>query len=272
MKIFRRLTAAICALALSCSLAAAQVQTGTIYNPSPLQVRDDRAIGQSGIPFILPSNGLMVANGVGTLGVALGVTYPNAYMWFAANAIATGVPAGWYYAIFSSTTAFVVYNNTYVSGTPTIPASPTPFVTVSPATYTGATTANAYTLSIAGNTIGANGAVRVSTASSYTNTSANKATAIYFGTSGAVEFAGFIGTTTVAGGVAVGGFRNRGVTNSQVALGAIPGSGTSGTAIAMGSFDTTSAQNLIIQITNPTPATNNNVLEQVTVELLPGVP
>lgn len=91
---------------------------------------------QGGIPFILPSSGSMANNGALTVTTALPTTYPNAYVYLPANAVAAGSAAGWYYAVFSSTTAATVYNNRYTTGFPTIPASPTAFSTTGPGAYT----------------------------------------------------------------------------------------------------------------------------------------
>lgn len=74
--------------------------------------------------FIVPSSGSVAANGVITLTTALDLTYANAYCYFPAG-VFTGSTAGFYYCTFSSTTAGQMYTNTYTSGVPAIPASPT---------------------------------------------------------------------------------------------------------------------------------------------------
>jgi len=93
----------------------------------------------TGIPFVMVSSGTMGNNGALTGITAVAVAYSRAYVYLPANAISTGSAAGWYYAVFSSTTAATVYNNTYTTGNPTVPASPTAFSTTGPGAYTQTT-------------------------------------------------------------------------------------------------------------------------------------
>src|SRR5579859_1785192 len=94
----------------------------------------------NGIPFIVANTGTMGNNGALTLGTALPSTYANAYVYLPANAISAGSAAGWYFCQFSSTTVGTVFNNTYSSGTPQIPAALVSFATTGPGAYTGVTT------------------------------------------------------------------------------------------------------------------------------------
>ncbi len=89
-----------------------------------------------GVPVYVPSSGSIANNGALTLTTALPLIYPNVYLYFPANAIAAGSAAGKYYCQMSSTTVGVIFNNTYVSGTPVVPTSPTAFVTTGPGAYT----------------------------------------------------------------------------------------------------------------------------------------
>lgn len=93
------------------------------------------------IPLILPSSGTIGNNGALSAITALPLQYAACYMYFPSNAIAAGVAAGMYYVVMSSTTAGTIYNNTYTSGTPVIPASPTAFATTGPGAYTQTTAA-----------------------------------------------------------------------------------------------------------------------------------
>jgi hypothetical protein len=231
-------------------------------------------LGNQGLPMVMPGSGLMVANGVGTLSTALAATpaITNCYAYFAANAIATGVAAGWYYTVFSTTTAFIVYNNTYTTGTPVIPASPTPFVTASPVSYTGSSSAiTAYQLSVAGNTLGLNGGLRITSAISYTNSAANKTQTITWAGSQLTTDT----FTTSASYVVMAGIKNAGVTGVQYGMfssGASGGIGAPSTnALTSTTADTTMAQTVATVLTNATPATNNLVQMNTTVELLPSV-
>ncbi|MEZ0231893.1 MAG: hypothetical protein ACAH12_03565 [Methylophilaceae bacterium] len=90
------------------------------------------------IPFIIcAGNGIGASTGLqwqGTTGgfslagTILPQLIPACFMWFPLNQIAGKAnPAGWYYTEFSTTSAGIVYNNTYVSEKPAIPAVKTPF-------------------------------------------------------------------------------------------------------------------------------------------------
>ena len=234
-----------------------------------------RVIGQSGIPLIVVGSGSIGNNGALTLTTALAATpaITNAYVYLPAGAIAVGVPAApaWYYAVFSSTTAATIYNNTYTGGTPAIPASPTAFATTGPGAYTGSTDiVTAYSLSIPGNTIGINDSVRVSASFSYTNTASNKTLALSFGAFAIVSLT----NTTTAAQTGIWGFKNAGTTGKQFATNITSASPLNATASALlsGTVDTTAAQTLSWLLTNAVPATNNLVLMNVTVELVPGAP
>jgi hypothetical protein len=116
---------------------------------------------QANVPVFLPSSGSIGNNGALTLTTALDNAYVNCYMYFPANAIAAGVAAGRYFVQMSSTTAGTIFNNTYTSGRPTIPSSPTAFVTTGPGAYTQ-TTATDITLlatTLPGGELGVNGSL-----------------------------------------------------------------------------------------------------------------
>jgi hypothetical protein len=89
----------------------------------------------TGIPFVMVSSGTMGNNGALSGITAVSVAYPRAYVYLPINAISAGSAAGWYYAVFSATTAATVYNNVYTTGNPTVPASPTAFSTTGPGAY-----------------------------------------------------------------------------------------------------------------------------------------
>lgn len=233
--------------------------------------RVPQILGQSHIPFVLPSSGTMGNNGALSAITALPTTYANAYLWCPANAISAGSAAGWYYTQMSSTTAGTVFNNTYTSGTLAIPGTPTPFVTTGPGAYTQTTGSNiaAYTLAIAGNAIGANGSVFIQALKTLPNTSGNKILTLNYGS---YAFA----TQTVNSGSLsvshVGGFSNRGVTNAQVPLSnAVATIGGNAAAAVFGAIDSTTSQNLIVYEQLAT-ATDYLVLENIVVQLIPGVP
>lgn len=120
-------------------------------------------LGQANVPLILQSSGSIANNGALTGLSSTGVAYPSCYMWFPTNTISAATPAGWYYVVMSSATAGTIYNNTYTTGTPTVPASPTAFATTGPGAYTQTTASliTAYQLVIPPNTLGINDSLRV---------------------------------------------------------------------------------------------------------------
>ena len=121
--------------------------------------------------FIYPSSGsLAVTTGVLTLTTALNQIYPNSYMYFPAGTW-TGSTAGWYYTTCSSTTSCLVYSNSYTSGIPTTPTSPT-LVTTGVGAYVQSTGPNVtgQLFTIPANVMGANGRMYVETFG-YTNNS-----------------------------------------------------------------------------------------------------
>lgn len=134
------------------------------------------------IPMIVPSSGTIGNNGALSAITALPGTYTSCYMSFPANAIAAGVPAGNYYVVMSSTTAGTIYNNTYTTGKPTIPASPTAFVTTGPGAYVQLTTAITLTqLTLRGGAMGPAGQLIIYPHHSIPSNANNKIMAITFG-------------------------------------------------------------------------------------------
>jgi len=69
-----------------------------------------RILAMGGIPAIIAPTGTITAGGVITLGTALQLTYPQAWLYLPAGTVVGG-SAGWYYAIMSSTTVGQVYTN-----------------------------------------------------------------------------------------------------------------------------------------------------------------
>lgn len=139
---------------------------------------------QTAIPIVLPSSGSIGNNGALTGLTALPSTFTKCYMYFPADAIVTGSAAGLYYVVMSSTTAGTIYNNTYSSGTPTIPASPTAFATTGPGAFTQ-TTASAITLfsaTVPAGLLGTNGELKVELSTSCPSTADDKITACKLGT------------------------------------------------------------------------------------------
>jgi hypothetical protein len=229
-------------------------------------------LGQSRIPFILCSSGTMGNNGALTGLTSLPATYGSAYIWMPSGAIASGSAAGWYYFVGSSATTGTVYNNSYSSGTPAIPASPTAFSTTGPGAFTQTTGSfvAAYTLAIPGNALGINGAIELVgglTLNASTNAKTFEAAyGSYIFGSNAISASG-----SGSGGL-IGGVGNRGVTNSQAPLTSTAlVAAASSTAATFGAIDSTQSQNLTISL-KLANATDFIVLESIVAKLLPGVP
>ncbi len=221
-------------------------------------------VGQSRIPMILPSSGSMANNGALTLTTALDQTYPNAYFYMPASAIAAGSAAGFYYGVMSSTTAVTLYNNPYVSGTPTIPASPTAFVTTGPGSYTQTTAAflTCYTITIPGGTLGIYDEVQARGNISYNNTAGAKTLNLDYGS---FVYGAAAPTTTVSQAFQ-GGFANDSVANRQtiVATAAMTLT-TAASAPANGAIDSTTSQTLTAQLKLAT-ATDYLILQNLSLE------
>jgi hypothetical protein len=152
----------------------------------------------TGIPFVLPSSGTMGNNGALTVTTAVPRQYPSAYVYLPANAISAGSAAGWYYAVFSSTAAATLYNNTYTSGTPVIPASPTAFVTTGSGAYVQTIASNITGLSIPipAGTLGVTGSLAMEI--HQTNNNSATAKTISLGTAAGFGIGTATGQTTAA--------------------------------------------------------------------------
>lgn len=221
-----------------------------------------------GIPFVLPSSGTMGNNGAlsGITAIASGQTYPHAYVYLPANAISAGSAAGWYYAQFSSTTAATVYNNTYTSGIPTVPSSPTAFVTTGPGAYTQGVGAEipAITLTLPANSIGVNGSIDTTFSASTTNNVNSKIFRVALDST-ANQFYVLTSNSSVFH-QAFSSLKAAGVTNRQTATCALTapqgglGTSTSGTGAGTAlSVDMTAQRNFIFYVRNLV-ATDTSVL------------
>lgn len=127
---------------------------GSIYQLS-------RVLSQTGIPIIIPTSGSIGNNGALSGITALSDAFlpQGMYLYFPANAIVAGSAAGLYYTVLATTTTGTIFNNTYSSGIPSIPTTPTPFVTTGPGAFTQTTASDITLLSlpISANAMGPNG-------------------------------------------------------------------------------------------------------------------
>ncbi len=223
-------------------------------------------VAKNALPFIGLSSGSVSAAGAISGITALPFTYASAYCYFPANALATSIAAGWYYCTFSSTTAGTAFLNTYTSGIPTIPGSPTA-VTDGKGAFTGVTGSVAGpTFAIAGNVIGPTGQLKIYGSDGYTNSVGTKTVIVQFGGS---NFFSLAATTSVNRAWQLR-IANRSAANSQItenfdfAGGSVLAYGGS----AVFTVDTTTSQNLIF-FTNRNTATDNHIIEHFDVTLLP---
>lgn len=230
-------------------------------------------IARSAIPFFIAPTGTMANNGAITLGTALPTTYANAYIFLPAGAIAAGVPAAstWYFCQMSSTTVGAVFNNIYVSGLPTVPASPTAFATTGPGAYTGITAATTGPqITIPAGALGPNGVLRTSFLNSVAATI--NAKTITYTVGGQTLIATALNTASQFGTSQVCTTYNRGVQNSNATTnssttggtGVQPSAGTHYTSI-----DFSQAQSLSVGGTLAV-ATDFIVMEAFAVEVMQG--
>ena len=157
------------------------VQGGTTVRTTVQNIGNYTPAGKSytllenAIPFVIVSSGTMGNNGALSGITAVATAYTSAYVYLPANAIVAGSAAGWYYAVFSTTTAATVYNNVYTSGVPTVPSSPTAFATTGPGAYTQTTgLLPSLTVTLPANSIGKNGTIDFEVETTQTNNANNK--------------------------------------------------------------------------------------------------
>lgn len=175
---------------------------------------------QGGIPTFLQSSGSVAANGALTGLTAFATTYTDVYLYFPSGAVYAGSAAGSYYCQMSSTTAGTIFDNRYVSGTPTIPATPTPIVAAGPGAYTQ-TTATAIQLlsaTLSGGTMGNNGKMNFDYLSATINNGNTKRAGVIFGAANIQQQQTL--TTTIGQGSFVR-VRNRGKPASQVSMSSV---------------------------------------------------
>lgn len=221
-------------------------------------------LSKSGIPFISLSSGSVSAVGAITGITALPSAYPDAFCWFPANALATAIAAGWYYCTFSTTTAGTAFLNTYTSGTPAIPTSPTA-VTDGKGAYTGnATTITGPTISVAAGLLGTKGFLRSDVDMGATNSAGTKVLVIKYGAtvySTANSVTTQIYQTTItkiqnAGGAAKQRGRSFAPTQNSIATG----------SVIYSAENSATALNWTAGLTMNT-ATDNGIIEQYILEV-----
>jgi hypothetical protein len=218
-----------------------------------------------GIPFIGLSSGSVSAAGAISGITALPSAYPSAYCYLPANIVATVATAGWRYCTFSTTTAGTVFLDTYTSGKPTIPASPTA-VTDGKGAFTGDLTEEA-ALTLTLPALTATSALRITLGTQQTN-NANVKTLF-------VRASGSAGTifvqqtlTSLANNGMIAVIASTGNTAKQVAYQASAFGANITTNGVLGTVDlSTGAATLVVSFSRAT-ATDNVVLLPPVLELV----
>ncbi len=236
------------------------ISDGTDWVP----VNGECMLLSTAIPFVMPPNFTMAANGAVTFGKALDFSYAapvsgqgGCWVYFAAGDVHAGSVAGWWYMVMSSTTVGVVYNNRYTSGPTTPPAIPAGLSTAS----VGARTADAGTdrvgptVTLPANAMGRFGRLRSRTVGSASATGAGSRFHKAF--LGSYSFQVTTITTSNTYSSAIGEVGNTGYPQTQRGLSYNDGSGLIGNASytpSTGSIDTTADTTVSIALRNSSGA------------------
>lgn len=171
----------------------------------------------------------------------------NCFLYLPAGALFAGSLAGQYFAQMPSTTLIQFYNNLYVSGTPTIPATLQPFVCTGPGAFAQTTAAllSMVTVTVPGNGMGLNGTAKTTNVYQCNNSANTKTFSHKWGGSQTLGTSASANQSTSI----IREIYNRGATNSQTS----PANGITGTGAAAGpsqvySKDTTQPQDINIQV------------------------
>lgn len=166
-------------------VSAGQAQYYTFpANPNTGGLRpSSRILAMGSIPTIIANSGTVATNGTVTLGTALQLTYPQAWLYLPASAVVGGA-AGWYYAIMSSTTVGQVYTAYQATMTQPLALDPTKLTAAvgSNSAYTGVTTAVQMAAAVVpAGIMGTQGAVRMTGYWAHNSTAGAKVGGILFG-------------------------------------------------------------------------------------------
>lgn len=214
---------------------------------------------QSAIPFVVSSSCTMANNGAVSVCAAMPYTIGASYSYWPANAICTANTAGWYWTVWSSTTAGTIYNNTYPGGQPEVVASPTAFVCSAGSGTQTSAAVTAMSATVPANAMGVNGSIEIINQMHLNNAASNHYWQPKFG--GTALIAVTETSTSNAGLSAT--IMNRGLTNSQSTVVNGGGGGTFST------IDTTSAQTISINIQISTVASDFIILDNYSLKISP---
>lgn len=230
-----------------------------------------RTILNGGIPFILVSSGTMGNNGaLSAITAITGRTvFPIwAYFYFPTGAISAGSAAGWYLGSLLSSTTATIYNNTYSTGQPSIPSSPTAFATTGPGAFTQTTGADITgpNVTIPGGTMGANGSVYWERSINNNNSAGTKTYNTFLGST---TFQGASQTTNPFEG-GVGTIRNGGAQNLQTGVNGQHGDVGNAGSLSYGQVDTSASQVFAFSLKIAT-ATDYAVIETYYAQVRPNL-
>ncbi|SRR6266478_109580 len=160
--------------AQSSTTVATVTLTGTLSGTGPFA---NASIWLTGMPYNL-GNTVAFSSFFQT-------AFGNCYLYFPLNVISASTPAGVYFAqtLAAAGTVYTIFNNPLSSGPPTIPASPTAFVTTGTGAFAQTTGSNVTLLSIPvlANSIGPNGRLHVNCTTINNNSANNKSQTLSFG-------------------------------------------------------------------------------------------
>ena len=231
----------------------------TVTNATLLQ--QQKTVGQWAYPFIFPPTGTMADNGAFTSGTALPATYSGgAWCYFDTDDIAAGVAAGWYWTVWSSTTAATVYNSLYTTGNPGA-GTATAFVTTGPGATVGVTTeVFGPEIAIAAGAMLLNGRLEYDIATRQTNNANVKTLRMSFTGSGGSDWVA-ANLASRAEGRAWGYIQNRGIAASQFGASLAFGSSVANSAVFLdATVNTALASSMIFSFQRAT-ATDAAVIE-----------
>ena len=223
-------------------------------------------IAQSNVPSCIAPSGTMGANGAVTLGTALTGTYSSGiYLLFPAGAVFSGSALGFYWTVMSSTTVGTVFNNP-MGLIPTIPATPVPVVDAGPGAFTGSiVAATAFSATVPGGILGANGQLVLNVEFMYNLVAGNKTISKQFG---GAALASSVRTTSGGHDGFTDRVKNAGRQDRQFFLSTSESATTGSGAISPFSIDTSQDQSFLVRIVTDT-ATNWIGVNSVSVMALP---
>ena len=224
-------------------------------------------LAQSAIPFIMTSSGNFGSFGVLSAITAMNTTHKAAYCYFPANVINNiSTPAGWYWTVFRSTTVADVYQERYLTGTPQIPATQTPFAGSGPGAWTQTTGLDIIgpNVVVPANSMGPNGSIVWERGITVLNSAGAKTLNTYFGSS--VVQGASLTTTPYNGGI--GTIKNRGIATKQYAVNGANGDVGNAGGVKYLAIDTTQDQ-VAAQAIKLAVATDYAVIESFSFKLCP---